>query len=300
MYTIKQASARSGVTVALLRAWERRYDVVRPERTPSGYRLYDEAAIERLRAMRLLVDGGWAASQAAEQVRGAGEEQLRALEEMLRTEQGRPDAGVPLADPGSALVSAAVQLDTEAMERAMDAILSTQRFEAAVDGVILPAMTSIGAAWARGEIDVAAEHAASALVHRRLAMAFEAAGRSSDGPRLLVGMPHGARHELAALAFAVAARRAGMDAVYLGADVPADSWARAAAELSARAVVMGAVMLHDAEEASAAFAALARERSSTIRAVGGRYASSVAGADLVLPDGIAAAVGAIVAAVAAR
>ena len=39
MYTIKQAAARSGVGVSLLRAWERRYGVVHPVRTPSGYRL---------------------------------------------------------------------------------------------------------------------------------------------------------------------------------------------------------------------------------------------------------------------
>ena len=48
MYTIKQAALRSGVNVALLRAWERRYGIVEPMRTDSGYRLSDEAAIDRL------------------------------------------------------------------------------------------------------------------------------------------------------------------------------------------------------------------------------------------------------------
>lgn len=293
MYTIKQASVRSGVTVPLLRAWERRYGVVTPERTASGYRLYDDAAIERLRAMRVLVDGGWAPSQAADEVRDAGEEQLRALEEELRAERGQPTAGDVLHADGAALVAAAIGLDTDGMERALDEIFAARRFEAAMEDVVLPAMTSIGAAWARGEIDVAGEHVASALVHRRLAMAFEAAGSGGDGPRILVGLPHGARHELAALAFAVAARRGGMDVVYLGADVPADSWARAAADAGARAVVMGAVMLHDAEEVSAAFVDLEHRRPTTLRAVGGRYAASVAGADLVLPDGLTAAVAAV-------
>jgi MerR family transcriptional regulator, light-induced transcriptional regulator len=299
MYTIKQASARSGVTVPLLRAWERRYRVVAPQRTASGYRLYDDAAIERLRAMRVLVDGGWAPSQAADEVRDAGEEQLRALEEELRTERGEPTAGTALLADGSALVAAAVALDAEGMERALDEIFAARRFEAAVEGVVLPAMASIGAAWARGEIDVAGEHAASALVHRRLAMAFEAAGRVTDGPRILVGLPQGARHELAALAFAVAARRAGMDAIYLGADVPLDSWARAAGDTGARGVVLGAVMLHDADEVTAAFVDLERKRPTTLRAVGGRYATSVAGADVVLPDGLGAAVEALMVALSA-
>ena len=68
MYTIRQAAARSGVGESLLRAWERRYGVVHPSRTASGYRLYDDAASARLRAMRALVKAGWAASQAAEAV----------------------------------------------------------------------------------------------------------------------------------------------------------------------------------------------------------------------------------------
>ena len=65
MYTIKEASARSGVGAPLIRAWERRYGVVRPVRTPSGYRLYDDATIRVLVAMRSLVASGWTASEAA-------------------------------------------------------------------------------------------------------------------------------------------------------------------------------------------------------------------------------------------
>ncbi len=79
MYTIKEASARSGVGVPLLRAWERRYGVVAPTRTSAGYRLYDDAAIERLRAMRQLIADGWTAHQAAQRVREISETELAAL-----------------------------------------------------------------------------------------------------------------------------------------------------------------------------------------------------------------------------
>ena len=65
MYTIKQAAARTGVPVSLLRAWQSRYGVVEPSRTAAGYRLYDDEAIERLRSMRALVDAGWSPSAAA-------------------------------------------------------------------------------------------------------------------------------------------------------------------------------------------------------------------------------------------
>ena len=50
MYTIKQAAARTGLSVPIIRVWERRYGVVQPGRTPAGYRLYDDEAIARLAA----------------------------------------------------------------------------------------------------------------------------------------------------------------------------------------------------------------------------------------------------------
>jgi len=290
MYTIKQASLRSGVSIPLLRAWERRYSVVAPQRTASRYRLYDELDIERLRTMRMLVDGGRAASQAAELVRAADDDRLRAIEDDLRAERGVTDGGAVMAAGASAFVAAAKRLDSEAVDRALDEIMASQRFETAVEDALLPAMAEIGAAWARGEIDVGAEHAASEAVLRRLSMAFEAAGGGRGGARILVGMPRGARHEVAALAFAVAARRSGLDVVYLGADVPTQSWTRAVTDTDARAVVMGAVMPDDAESASEAFAELARRQPAVVRAVGGRVASRTLGADLILPDRVSDAV----------
>ena len=69
VYTIKEASSRSGVGAPRIRAWERRYGVIAPIRTPSGYRLYDEATVDVLVAMRGLVESGWAASEAARAIR---------------------------------------------------------------------------------------------------------------------------------------------------------------------------------------------------------------------------------------
>ena len=51
MSTIKEAATRAGLTPTVARAWERRYGVVAPARTTSGYRLYDEAAIERYESL---------------------------------------------------------------------------------------------------------------------------------------------------------------------------------------------------------------------------------------------------------
>jgi DNA-binding transcriptional MerR regulator len=291
MYTIRQAAARSGVTAALLRAWERRYGIVTPQRTDAGYRLYDDAAIELLRAMRLLVDAGWSAREAAARVAAADAAELSGIQREL-------DA-VPAADGSfmaliAQFVDAAAEMDGGAMDSALDRAFATARFERVADDMLLPALQEVGRRWARGVMSVAAEHAASAAIMRRLGMAFEAAGDRAGGATILVGLPPGSRHESAAMAFAVAARRAGMNAIYLGPDVPADSWLDAARRRGAAAVVLGAVTADDVQPAATTLRLLRRQAPDVTRAIGGRHAADVAvPGTLQLPEGIGHAVTAL-------
>ena len=286
MYTIKQAALRSGVNVALLRAWERRYGIVEPTRTESGYRLYDDDAIERLRAMRALVDAGWSARQAAERV-ASGD--LGDLEELA--DGGAVDPGT--IDTTADFVHAAAQIDVAGIERALDDVFAAGSFERVVEDRLYPALHALGDAWAAGEVDVAGEHAASAAAVRRLGIAFEAAGRGpfTGSAPMLVGLPPGTRHEVAALAFATAARRAGLAVVYLGADVPVDSWVAAVDRTAARAVALGVVIERDVAAADDVVRALREAHPDLVIGVGGARSGSVEGSDILrLPDPLIQAV----------
>src|ERR1051326_51442 len=62
---IGELSKRSGVSPELLRAWERRYGLLRPQRSPGGLRLYAPEDLERVRAMQRHLADGLAAAEAA-------------------------------------------------------------------------------------------------------------------------------------------------------------------------------------------------------------------------------------------
>ena len=293
MYTIKQAAVRTGLSVPTIRVWERRYGVVRPDRTPAGYRIYDEAAIARLIAMRTLVtEKGWQPRQAAQRVLEPGVD--------LASLAGAPTPTDPLTAPSrataepesdliagagggapaargpalvTAFVSAARALDVPAMERILDESFAAQRFELAIERVVSPALRAIGSAWAEGGIDVGAEHAASETVRRRLARFFDAAGLGDRVPQVVVGLPPGGHHEIGAFAFAVAARRAGLDVLYLGADVPLESWRRTARETGAPIVVLGVVTPSDVASAGPVVAALQLLTRPPVCLVGGPLAA---------------------------
>jgi DNA-binding transcriptional MerR regulator/methylmalonyl-CoA mutase cobalamin-binding subunit len=282
MYTIKEASVRSGVGIPLLRAWERRYGVVEPTRSAGGYRLYDAEAIDRLRAMRLLIDSGWSAQQAASRIRSLG---VRDLGDLLAdappTGNGStsrefiaPDLAAELVDR---MVSAASAVDSAALDVALDEAFGSARFEAVIDRIVMPALRAIGDGWQHGRIDVSGEHAASHAILRRLSMAYEAAGDPPNAHPILVGLGPGNRHELGALAFAVAARRAGLPVVYLGPDLPAESWVAAATSREATAAVIGATAVPDARRVTAVVEALSAARPGMLVAIGGSGARRVAG-----------------------
>src|SRR5436190_524174 len=71
---IGELSKRSGVSPHLLRAWERRYGLLRPTRSSGGLRLYSGEDLERVRLMQEHLAQGVAAAEAAALVSGAATE----------------------------------------------------------------------------------------------------------------------------------------------------------------------------------------------------------------------------------
>ena len=292
MYSIKQASIRSGVSVPLIRAWERRYGVVSPKRTPSGYRLYDDHAIATLVRVRELTESGWTASEASRAVI-AGEVTVPAARPQpatfINSEEGHAEA----ADLITRFVQSAAAMDIATTGAVLDEIFARGSYEAIVDDLLMPALIALGSAWSDGKLDVAAEHAASAAIHRRLSALYEAAATVED-PLVVVGLPPGSRHELGALAFAVALRRRGVGVLYLGPDVPVASWVHVIEQNRARVAIMSVVQDVDRGSALDVSNALRDIGGSPVLAVGGG-SSDWAGAEeagmVVLPGRINEAAG---------
>ena len=293
MYTIKQAAARVGLSVDVLRAWERRYGIVEPRRTPAGYRLYDDDAIARLGSMRRLVEAGWSPATAAAALLDPAAMPPDASPARTVAAEATAAEAVPDLTRGretGRFVAAAAALDQAGIAAALDDMFGGRSVERSLVDEIYPALRALGAAWSRGDVSVAGEHLASHAVLRRLASAYEAAASGIDGPRVVVGLPPGSRHELGVLGFATVARRAGLRVTYLGPDLPIDDWV--AGTDGAVAAVVGVPTPGDRSAAVEVVRALAAARPSLVIATGGEGAAPIAGA-MDLPPDLVAAAGAI-------
>jgi len=223
---IGELTKRTGVSPELLRAWEQRYGLLQPTRTPGGFRLYSAADEARVQRMQSLVSGGLAAAQAARLVLSGEPEP--------RTDSG---SAAPLEDAAGNLSAALDRLDEQAANSALDRLFSAYTVETVLQEVVLPYLHRLGERWEAGEVSVAQEHFASNLLRGRLLGLAQGWGQG-QGPLAILACVPGEHHELGLLVFGVALRRRGWRITYLGTDSPIDAVADIARSLAPAVVVL--------------------------------------------------------------
>jgi MerR family transcriptional regulator, light-induced transcriptional regulator len=272
---IGEVSRRTGASVDLLRAWEKRYGLLEPARSAGGFRLYSDDDVARVRAMQSHLADGLAAAEAAR----------RALES--------PPAEAPSADlvaqARGELASALAALEEARANAVVDRLLGALSLDAVLRDVVLPYLRDLGDAWARGEATVAQEHFASNLLRGRLLGLARGWGEGS-GPRALLACPPGELHDLGLIAFGLALRSRGWRITYLGQDTPLDTLGQEARELEPDYVVVAA---STSERLEAVLPDLERVARAAPVAIGGGGASRElaqrAGATLLDADAVSAA-----------
>jgi DNA-binding transcriptional MerR regulator len=221
---IGELSHRVGVSPELLRAWERRYGLLHPSRSPGGFRLYSAADEARVRRMRAYLDSGLAAAEAAR--RAASEE---------------TDPGESARTPGEGLLQelgrALQDFDDAGAHRVIDRALATYTDESVVEELVLPYLVELGQKWESGEISVAQEHFASTLLRGRL-LGLARGWDEGVGPRALLTCLEGELHDIGLIAFGIGMYRRGWRITFLGANTPIGTVAATAEELSPAIVVL--------------------------------------------------------------
>ena len=249
---IGELSKRSGVSPELLRAWERRYGLLRPTRSNGGLRLYSLDDLERVRRMRQHLAGGLAAAEAAAMASG---EQHGETRHAFAPASARED-----------LRDALDRFDEPRAQAILDDALAVATLDTFLGDVVLPYLHDLGERWARGDASIAQEHFASSVLRGRLLGLARGWGRGL-GPLALLACFPGERHEFGLIAFGLALRARGWRIAYLGSDTPLDTTEAATNSLAPELVVLSAVD-----------PALVKESEERLRELARRSRVAVAGA----------------------
>jgi MerR family transcriptional regulator, light-induced transcriptional regulator len=274
---IGELSRRTGVGIEALRAWERRYGLLRPARSAGGFRLYSPDDERRVRLMQSHLDRGLAAAEAARAALSDGEAATAAaptaLLEAERERLGRALDG----------------LDETAAHAALDSLFAGFTLETVLAGAVLPYLASVGDRWERGEATVAQEHFASSVLRGRL-LALTRNWDRGAGPRAVLACAPGDTHDLALIAFGLALAGRGWRITYLGPDTPVESLTDAGAMVQPEAVVVAATLPGRLEPAGEVLRRIGRTTRLYVAGPGATEAlARQVGATLLEADPVAAA-----------
>jgi MerR family transcriptional regulator, light-induced transcriptional regulator len=237
-----------------LRAWERRYDLLSPERAGNDYRLYSERDIVLIRWLKERVESGMSISQAIALFHHLHEERRQLSNqpetspttaalplqfeaparqpEQVSGKEGpeydwRQPVSSSLCSPATHdmslvrdyLIEAFRSLEEQTATALMGSMLAIYPVERVCSELITPTMRQVGDLWAAGEITISVEHFASNFFHALLANLFRMAPSSQEGAPTIVCCAPGEQHELSALMLALFLRRSGMRTAYLGQSI---------------------------------------------------------------------------------
>lgn len=231
LFPIRILSRETGINSVTLRAWERRYGLLIPKRSPSGHRLYSSADLALILRVKQLLADGHSISEIATRLSPAPAATLA-------------PAPLQISDPWSPLrielLRAVEDFSTERLEHLYGEAISLHPMERVISALIEPVLVNLGERWLKSDLGIAEEHFFSAWLRNRLAARFLHTAGLAKGPRIVCACLPGEQHEIGLLLFALGALSLGYQVIYLGADMPLAGVADAIVHSASRGAVISA------------------------------------------------------------
>lgn len=239
IHGIGTVTRRTGLTSHAIRAWERRYEAVSPQRSDGNQRLYSDADVHRLLLLKKATEEGMSISKAV----GLDEAALQGFirDERLTSTEVPPGVGQP-SGTIEEHVSAAIQCVYDLNHSRLAEILQNATVEhglaTVLNQMIGDLATAVGDRWRAGQMRIFHEHLASVIVRSYLQKIIDNQAVSDKALVFVATTPAGQLHEIGALLCAAVAKTEGLRSVYLGPNTPAEEIIKLSRDSGARYVAL--------------------------------------------------------------
>lgn len=215
-YPIRKISELTGINPVTLRAWERRYGLIKPERTPKGHRLYTDEHVQLIRRILSLVDQGISIGQVK-----------RMLTDENQSANEEPDMATSAIDPWeeyrSRMLQAIAKFDDELLDSSYNDCLSLYPVELVTRLLLLPLLHELRQRHARQPLYDPETHFFHTYLRNKLGARFHHMTTQTRGRRLLAACLPGEFSEVELLLFSLAALTRGYRIVLLGSNMSLES-----------------------------------------------------------------------------
>lgn len=210
-FTIKDLENLSGIKAHTIRIWEQRYSFLKPQRTETNIRYYNNQELCTLLNVALLNKYGFKISHIdkmnAEEMRNKilGLTQIQAQHERIVND----------------LIQNMVDLNLDAFEETLDNFIAARGIEKTISQIIFPFLEKIGILWLTNHINPAQEHLVTNIIRQKLIVGIESVvSHIHSDKAILLFLPEGEHHELGLLFMYYLLKSRGVRVWYLGANLP--------------------------------------------------------------------------------
>lgn len=216
-YSIKDLEQLTGIKAHTIRIWEKRYNIVSPERTDTNIRYYNDMQLKRLLNVSLLNKNGFKISKLASM---SNDELCKAIDNL---DSGLSNQALQIEH----LISAMVSIDEVSFNQTITKSMVKNGFEYTLFNLIYPFFDRVGLLWLTGVINPAREHFVSSIIKQKIYTAYDKiiTPIAKDAPVAILSLHENEFHEITLLISNYIARKLGFKTIYLGQSVPYESLA---------------------------------------------------------------------------
>jgi len=210
-YSIKELEKLSGIKAHTIRIWEKRHQLVNPERTQTNIRFYSDDDLKKIINVSVLNNHGVKISK----IVGLSLPDLNQKVSELSEAQNSIEIYI------DQLVLAMIDMEEEKFEKILSNLILKFGFEKTIIEIVYPFLEKIGVLWLTNNITPAQEHFISNLIRQKLIVAIDGLPLPpKTARRIMLYLPENELHELALLFYYYIAKQCGLRPYYLGQTVP--------------------------------------------------------------------------------
>ena len=216
-FSIKNLENISGIKAHTLRIWEKRYNLLEPERTDTNIRRYSLDSLKTLLNVTLLYNHGFKISKIA----SLSEDEIPDLVRNIALKSNSEQVSI------NAFKLAMINFDCELFDNNYDEILQHHNFKYVFIDIFMPLMKELGILWQTGAISPTHEHFITNLVKQKIHVQTELLQRTTtfkeDQPIFALFLPENEIHELGILYLNYLILSKGYRTIFLGQSLQTSS-----------------------------------------------------------------------------
>ena len=210
-FTIKDLENLTGIKAHTIRIWEQRYNFLKPQRTDTNIRYYNNDELKKILNIALLNKYGFKISH----IDRMTESDIKSKILGINNVEAQQERIV------NSLIQGMVDMDLEAFETCIEEQIRVRGIEKTINHVIFPFMERIGVLWITNHINPAQEHLVSNIIRQKLIVGTESINPIFQLKKTgLLFLPEGEFHELGLLFVQYLMKSRGVRVYYLGSNVP--------------------------------------------------------------------------------